>query len=331
MKKWESFIKPEKVEFSEGWDDEGDFDAWLSSPAGLDWLEDATGIEIIPDTIKRQERVESFAADVVAENDIGETVIIENQRHQTNHDHLGKLLTYASGLTTDASGCHLVWISEKIHSAHRASLDWLNTHTEDSINFFGLEISLRKFGDNLSPELKVVCSPNDWSRTEKKKATGGLSEIQLSRLKFWEYILNGLTEKGISTFQKRSPSWHSRLNTGAGISGYSWTLEILAREIRVLLYMGGAPQELNEDIFSYIQGYQDEIETAFGGRLKWIPREGSKSKEIRAIKEVEGALDNEDCWEDVADWMADSLERLEAAVKPYLLEAKQDWDQRSSA
>lgn len=323
MKKWQGFIKLEKMDFSEGWDNEGDFDDWLSNE-GLHWLEDATGIKILPDTIKRQERVESFAADVVAENDTGEIVIIENQRNQTDHDHLGKLLTYAAGLTTDASGCHLVWISENIHPAHRAALDWLNTHTDTNISFFGLEISLQKFGDNLSPELKVVCSPNDWSRIEKKKATGELSGSEQIRLKFWKYLLGCFSEKGITMFKNRKPSKDNWLDAGAVISGFSWSLDLLQNEIRVRLVMQ-SEKEISEHIFGYLQDRREDIETVFGEDLEWASPEGKKRSVIGVIKEIEDGFD-EACWEELVGWMADRLKRLEKAVGPYLRDAKRDWD-----
>lgn len=57
-------------------------------------------------------------------------MLIENQLEQTNHDHLGKILTYASGL--DASV--VVWVVAAARDEHASAIEWLNKHTDDSIS-----------------------------------------------------------------------------------------------------------------------------------------------------------------------------------------------------
>ncbi|MDD9841806.1 MAG: hypothetical protein OXU76_03990, partial [Alphaproteobacteria bacterium] len=76
-KKWEKFTKPEKVDFKQGWQDEKEFDEWLVSESGLDWLEDVTNIEIDSETIKQQESVGSFSNDIFAYDTENKVVIIE--------------------------------------------------------------------------------------------------------------------------------------------------------------------------------------------------------------------------------------------------------------
>ena len=82
--------------------------------------------------IDREAPVGNFYLDLLA-RDLGssKTVVIENQYNQTNHEHLGKLLTYAGG--SDASTA--IWISEEIQDEHRQALEWLNQRTDTETQF----------------------------------------------------------------------------------------------------------------------------------------------------------------------------------------------------
>ena len=71
-------------------------------------------------------------------------VLIENQLEPTNHDHLGKIITYASGL--DAAV--VVWIVSSARDEHASAIEWLNKHTDDEISFFLLEVHAYKIGDS---------------------------------------------------------------------------------------------------------------------------------------------------------------------------------------
>ena len=62
--------------------------------------------------------------------------VIENQLEGTNHDHLGKIVTYASGLNAKT----MVWIVKDAKEEHRAAIEWLNNNTNSDINFFLIEI-----------------------------------------------------------------------------------------------------------------------------------------------------------------------------------------------
>ncbi|MEZ6119155.1 MAG: hypothetical protein R3C28_21650 [Pirellulaceae bacterium] len=63
-------------------------------------------------------------------------VLIENQLEKTDHIHLGQLMTYAAGL----DAVTIVWVAAEIREEHRAALDWLNQITDETFNFFALEI-----------------------------------------------------------------------------------------------------------------------------------------------------------------------------------------------
>lgn len=105
------------------------FTPWLAEH--LDVLGDALGITI--ELEERESSVGAFSLDILArDQDSGEAVVIENQIEQSDHEHLGKLITYASG--KDAK--YIVWIVKDAREEHRAAIEWLNKISDDTIGFF---------------------------------------------------------------------------------------------------------------------------------------------------------------------------------------------------
>src|SRR5688572_26659062 len=101
-------------------------------------------------------------------------VIIENQLGRTNHDHLGKTITYASGLDAKI----IIWIAREFSEEHRRAIDFLNEHAAPNLRLFALEMQLWRIGDSLpAPMFRVVASPNDYTSAIKIE-NDELSETQ---------------------------------------------------------------------------------------------------------------------------------------------------------
>jgi RecB family endonuclease NucS len=85
-----SIGKLERVHLREVWKNEAyDFTQWLENNIGI--LNDALNLNLV--NVDREQAAGSFSIDLVAEDEGGATVIIENQLEKSNHDHLGKLIT----------------------------------------------------------------------------------------------------------------------------------------------------------------------------------------------------------------------------------------------
>src|SRR4030095_4288756 len=67
-----------------------DFTTWLVE--NIDVLAEALDVPL--QDAKREQAAGDFSVDLVAEDGNGHTIIIENQLERSNHDHLGKLITY---------------------------------------------------------------------------------------------------------------------------------------------------------------------------------------------------------------------------------------------
>ena len=76
------------------------FTPWLAGDGNFTQLADALGLELQIEGVEVP--VRPFSADILAKDRDGNFVVIENQFGKTNHDHLGKVLTYAATLNASA-------------------------------------------------------------------------------------------------------------------------------------------------------------------------------------------------------------------------------------
>ena len=107
---------------------------WLAEEDNLALLADAVGLEITFD--ETESSVGDFNVDIYAtETGTDRKTIIENQLEDTDHDYLGKLITYASGKSADI----VIWVVKRAREEHRSAIEWLNNHTDENIalNFPG--------------------------------------------------------------------------------------------------------------------------------------------------------------------------------------------------
>lgn len=185
------FGRLEAVEIRSGWPREDfDFTPWLAKPENLALL----GVEIKMDLelVETESFVGQFRADILAKRaGTDETVIIENQYGNTDHSHLGQLLTYAAGLGSGGAGAKtIVWIAERFTEPHRAAMDWLNQCTEPGVRFFGIELQLWKIGESaFAPKFSLVSRPNDFQKELSRQATA-LSETEKMYIEFWSGFIS---------------------------------------------------------------------------------------------------------------------------------------------
>lgn len=153
-----------------------DFTPWLAKNIGV--LSDTVGIDIsIEET---ESSVGDFNVDIFATDaDTGRRVIIENQLEETDHDHLGKLITYASGKAADL----VIWLVRKARPEHRAAIEWLNSHTDEGVGFILCEIKLYRIGNSEpAPKFEIIEQPNNWVK-EMKKTPGSIERTVLPKIK----------------------------------------------------------------------------------------------------------------------------------------------------
>ena len=177
-----------KLDLREVWKHEAlDFTNWLAEKENLEALSDAVGVDI--KLIQTEASVGKFNVDILAEEDLtGRKIIIENQLEATDHDHLGKIITYASGHNAEI----IIWIVKDTRDEHQKAIEWLNDHTDEDISFFLIRIELWKIDDSKpAPKFEIVVSPNEWAKAIKSTPVNkDLTDTKLQQLDFWDKFKN---------------------------------------------------------------------------------------------------------------------------------------------
>ena len=219
-----------KVELRKAWPHEAlDFTKWLSEEPNLALLGSEIGIEL--ELIETESSVGSFNVDIYAqEAGTGRKVIIENQLGGTDHDHLGKVITYAAGKGAEV----VVWVVARARDEHRQAIEWLNQHTDSDFGFFLVEIELWSIGDSLpAPRFNVVEQPNEW--TKAVKLIEGLSETDRVKLSYWTKYreVAQASPEFLKTFNPQKPSKDHWSSLSCGTSAYRISLLIDTQHGRI--------------------------------------------------------------------------------------------------
>ena len=278
-----------EVSLREAWSHEAhSFTPWLAD--NLDRLSTAIGI---PLELEGQEvSVESFSADILARNPQNDTrVLIENQLEQTDHTHLGQILTYLAGLEAQV----VIWVASSFRDPHLSAVKWLNEHTVAPFAFFAVQVKAVRIGDSpIAPLFEIVSKPNDWDRQIQKqvRSTGELSELSKWRLRFWEHLLIRHPEQEEWDGRSATSShWRQVPNTDIWVSIY-----ISKKEVG--LFVRGWRSTDREVIFRQLEPHQENLEKSLGVPIG----NGGKSGYFFSQKSI-GDLTDESCWSEKVDWL----------------------------
>ena len=280
------------------------FTKWLAKEENLSKLGEDIGIDLVLE--ERESSVGNFSVDIFAnEESTGRKVIIENQLEDTDHDHLGKLITYASGKGAEV----IVWVVKRARDEHRQAIEWLNQHTDTSLGFFLVEIELWQIDDSaIAPKFNVIERPNDWAR--QMKNSDNLSDRKQMLLKFWngfnDYIAKSDVFKNDFTIRKAQPDhWY---DLSVGNSSYHICMTISAQKKRLSC---GVYIPDNKELFHTFEDNKDIFQKEFGEDGDW--KEAAKATRIVIYKGFD--LYNETKWEEAYAWFVENAIKTKYTFK----------------
>ena len=259
-----------------------DFTPWLAEEENLMMLSDAVGLEITVD--ETESSVGDFNVDIYAtETGTDRKIIIENQLEDTNHDHLGKLITYASGKAADI----VIWIVKRAREEHRAAIEWLNNHTDENIAFFLLEIKLYQIGDSdIAVKFETIEKPN-------------------------EYAFNNAAFAKVFSRRKASTDHWMSLSVGSSACHIDLSQVRKDNNITVEWYVTD-----DKELYRKFYSHKTDIESDMGMPLDWRELPEKKASRILVIHDAD--FDNKDKWSEQFDWAMDTAMKMKKAFRKYL-------------
>lgn len=270
-----------------------DFTPWLAE--NIEELGVTLGLEL--EYEDKEVSVGPYSADILAKDaGTGKYVVIENQLEKTNHDHLGKCITYSAVL--DASA--VIWIASDFTEEHKKALDWLNDHTSEEIAFYGVKLELIRI-DNSFPavQFNIQSKPNEVVRqATKSKESGELSNAKKIQLQFWDYFREALIKTGkIRSLQTPRPQYWFDIALGKSNVHLSNIFTTNQKRIGVRVYIHNKEAEI---WLPYFLQNKKRVEEEIGEKLEWNPNPNNKDKIIALNRNFD--FENKDSWDEAINW-----------------------------
>lgn len=296
----------QSVSLREVWAHEAlDFTRWLARPENLEQLGDALGIELYE--AETEVSVGRFFVDILATDDSGRKVVIENQLAATDHDHLGKTITYAAGLGAQV----IVWIAETAKEEHQQAVEWLNENTTSDVHVFLVQIEAWRIGESLpAPRFNPIAKPNDWTKEVRQSVASAtqVSEVNVLQREFYEKVReHGIAHAPhIRRWQTPKTQHWFDVSIGTSQAHISLTTNSLEKRVAVEIHIPN-----NKQLFAGLFDDRESIEQQLGMTLDW--RELPERKASRIVIEHRGDSADPEEQLELVQWMvatADAFSRV---------------------
>ena len=303
----------EKIELRKQWKKEDtDFTPWLALEENIELLSETIGIEL--EVQGQEENVGPFRADILCKDTASNHyVLVENQLEKTDHTHLGQLMTYAAGL----DAVSIVWIAKKFTEEHRAALDWLNRITDDTFNFFGIEIELFKIGDsNVAPMFNLVSKPNDWAKSVRKSASSqNLTDTKLLQQVYWRSFKVFMEENG-SKIRMHKPQPQHWTDMAIGKSGFHLTAAVNTRDNTLNIWLNVTGSNAKENYDKLLNISKEESLESVSQDLSWNRMDNKKQSAV--ILSTKGDISKKADWIKQYEWFKENLENFNRFFRPII-------------
>ena len=286
-----------------------DFTPWLAQEENIGRLGEALGMEL--EVENTEVAVGPYSADIVARDTVtSRYVVIENLLGKTDHDHLGKLITYGAALEATS----LVLIATDFSEEHQKAFDWLNEHSSEDLGFFGVRLELWRI-DESSPAVRfaVVSKPATATRTAAKaSAAERFTPTRQLQLEFWTEFEKRLREtKELPSTQVARPQYWYNVALGRSGAHLSCIANTWEKRIGVRVYLRSY---LADQALQGLASQKEAIEEEIGSALSWNPHPDKSDKIILLDRPADISLRAQ--WPDYLSWLVDQTLRFRRAFAP---------------
>ena len=266
-----------------------------------------------------------YSADLVfREESTDQLVVVENLFGSTDHDHLGKLITYAAGL--DAG--YAVLLAPEFRDEHRSALNWLNTISTEEFGFFGIVLEAWRIGESLpAPRLRVEVKPDNWSRSVQAARSSGLTDSQQAFVRFWGEFLPAFRDAHPGWTRRTAPrkrSWMSFSSARSRLARYSaaFCRTATGHGLRAETYIDTGEQATTKEAFDALREKQGQIELAVGDELDWDRLDNRRGSRISLYFPGEIRVADEERWLEARTWLIGAMGKMRDAFDPVLQELR---------
>ena len=293
-----------------------DFTTWLEE--NVDSLSEVLNIDLA--TAEREESAGDFNADLLAEDEAGRRVIVENQLDPTDHKHLGQVLTYLSVLDAEVA----IWVTADARPEHVSAVSWLNENAAGA-DFYLIKIEGVQVDDSRpAPLFTRILGPSPETRSVEQTKQDW-DERDRVRYQFFEGLLQ-CTDQLTDRFSSISPKARGNISASGG-RGYAFGYLVRQHKSQARLWIHfEETQAVNDAAFEVLKEHREEIDSKVDFDLEWVQDENRR----RLIyHDVNVGYEDEDDWQSAHEELAHSMAQLEEAVGPYLDSARQAADQQA--
>jgi len=297
--------KIKRVPLREVWPNEAhDFTPWLCE--NIDVLNEI--IEPTLSAVEREQAAGAFSVDLVAQDQNGNAVVIENQLEKSDHDHLGKLITYLASFEAKTA----IWIVKHPRTEHASAITWLNESS--SADFYLVKVeAIRIDNSPPAPLLTQIVGPSEAGKAVANRKQE-LSETTHRFRDFWPELLAAANSQ-TKLHCTNTPSTAYYIGASAGYPGCYLTYVALQFSWRVELYIDSGEKTHNDHCFESLEKRQCEIEKEFGAPLDWQLLEAKRACRI-AFHGSSGGWGTARCdWPGLHAEMIAAMIRLEKAMR----------------
>ena len=289
------------------WKDEAkDFTPWLVD--NIDVLGEALDLTFV--SAEREQRAGTFSVDITAQEKSGRKFIVENQLEKSDHEHLGKVVTYLAYLEASAA----VWIVEEPRPEHVTAISKLN---EGIADFYLVKLEAVNIEESPPAALFTLITGPSIEAKEKGQRQREESAQEEACREFWSELLN---------YAKTRTKLHSSISPGP----WTYVTTKIRREVALNYYVrknntvigieidqGQGSDGKNRRVFNRLKSKQELIEQEFTNSLTWQDRENTRL--CRIFHDIAGGgWADRDKWDGIHERMVDAMIRFHDALEPHL-------------